>query len=420
MAIWLRNVVIADPRSGIKGTKTGIFINNGRIVSFSRPEHLPEGTEEWDAEGCFVAPGFTDVFSHFCDPGLEFKETLETGAMAAAAGGFTRAFAIPNTKPPIDSKSQVEYIINKSLRLPVEIIPLGSITRGCEGKELAEMYDMWQSGARAFSDGTHSLQNSQVLTKALQYVKALDAAIVQIPNEESLSKNGLIHEGVVSTRLGLPGKPELAENLMLNRDIELLRYTGSRLHVTGVSTAKSVEQIRRAKEEGLKISASVSPYHLHFTDEDLHTYDTNLKVNPPLRSAKDVEALREGLRSGIIDLVASHHQPHEWDSKTCEFEYARYGMEGLESTVAAAHSALEFNAEKIAELFALAPAKIFNLHLPEIKEGAEAMLTLFSLGDTYPFAQDQIRSASKNNAFIGSSFNLKIAGIIRNNHYYKS
>ena len=420
MAIWLKNVVVADPRSALNGTKTDIFIDQGKIVSFQRPEALPEDTVEWEGEGCIAAPGFTDIFSHFCDPGLEQKETLESGAEAAAAGGFVRAFALPNNKPVTDSKSQVEYIINKSEKLPVEIIPMGAVTQGCEGNELAEMYDMWQSGARAFGDGIRSVQNSQVLTKALQYVQALDATVVQIPYEATLGKSGLIHEGIISTRLGLPGKPAIAENLMLNRDIELLRYTGSRLHVTGISTKAGLELVQRAKEDGLNLTVSVTPYHLHFTDEDLQTYDTNLKVNPPLRTREDVEALREALKNGLIDTVASHHRPHEWDSKICEFEHAEYGMEGLETTVAAVQQALGADTAKLIELFAFAPAKIFNLPLPVISEKQAACITLFKMGESAEFTEKQLKSAARNNAFVGTKFQLLIAGVIRNHQFYNT
>jgi dihydroorotase len=372
-----------------------------------------------EGSGLHVSPGFTDIFSHFCDPGLEYKETLESGAAAAAAGGYCRVLVLPNTQPAVHNKAQVEYIVQKSKSLPVTVLPLGAISKNCEGKDLAEMYDMRQSGAVAFSDGTHPVQNSQVLTKALQYVKAFDGVIVQVPDEVALSKNGLMHEGITSTQLGLPGKPALAETLLLNRDIELLRYTGSKLHVTGISTAASIELVRRAKKEGLQLTCSVTPYHLTFCDEDLVNYDTNLKVNPPLRTRADMEALKAAVLDGTIDCIASHHQPHEYDSKVCEFEYAKYGMEGLESCVGAVKKAIpSLSNDQLVNLFAVNPAVIFRLELPLIAIGADAMLTVWYPQQSWTFETGDIRSQSHNNAFVGRTMGAKPAGIVQKHNHY--
>ena len=412
MALLLRQVTVSDPRSALNGTRTDILIENSRIAATGNLE-AAAGVQVIDNPGLHVSPGWTDVFSHFCDPGLEYKETLESGAAAAAAGGYCRVLVIPNTQPAIHNKTQVEYIVQKSRQLPVQVLPYGAISKNCEGKDLAEMYDMRQSGAVAFTDGTSPVQNSQVLTKALQYVKAFDGIIVQVPDEVALSKTGLMHEGITSTQLGLPGKPALAETLLLNRDIELLRYTGSKLHVTGISTAASIELVRRAKDEGLQLTCSVTPYHLYFCDEDLQEYDTNLKVNPPLRTRSDREALRAAVLDGTIDCIATHHQPHEYDSKVCEFEYAKYGMEGLESCMAAVQAAIpSLPVERLVELFAIRAADIFGLELPAIAAGEKAMLTLFQPGVTWPFSQQDIRSASTNNAFTGHSLQGKPVGII--------
>lgn len=414
MNVLIRQATIADPRSAWNGKQADIFIENSRIVQIGTGIEAKTGNiiEE---PNLVVSPGFTDIFSHFGDPGLEFKETLETGAEAAKAGGYTRVFAMPNTKPAIHSKSQVEYIVQKSKNLPVDVFPIGAITQNCEGKDLAEMYDMHASGAVAFSDGLHPVQNSQVLLKALQYVKSFDGVIIQVPDELNLSRTGLVNEGIISTQLGLPGKPALAETLMLSRDIELLRYTGSKLHVTGISTAASVELVRRAKHDGLNLTCSVAPYHLWFSDEDLVEYDTNLKVNPPVRTPADREALRAAVLDGTVDCIASHHQPHEWDSKVCEFEFARYGMEGLESCFAATATILpQLSPKKMAELFSINAATIFGLDLPIIKEGEKADLTLFSRETVSIFTEDQVKSRSKNNAFINKIFNAVIISAI---HY---
>jgi dihydroorotase len=408
MSTLIRQATIADPRSPLNGQKVDIFIKNGVIEQIA-PTIETEAAETIAGDNLIVTPGFTDIFSHFCDPGLEHKETLETGTAAALKGGYTRILTVPNTKPVVHNKSQVEYVVQKSKHLKVDIIPIGAITQNCEGKELAEMHDMHASGAVAFSDGLHPVQNSQVLLKALQYVKAFNGIVIQVPDEQNLSRTGLVNEGIVSTRLGLPGKPALAETLMLARDIELLRYTGSKLHFTGISTAASVELIRRAKNDGLQVTCSVSPYHLWFSDEDLADYDTNLKVNPPLRTPEDVQALRNAVFDGTIDCIASHHQPHDWDSKVCEFEYAKYGMEGLESCFAATATVLpQLSAERLAELFAIHPSDIFGLTLPVIEEGAKANMTVYQKGVTKVFDENNIASKSKNNALIGKTLHYSI------------
>ena len=408
MNVIIRKALVSDPRSVWNGQRVDIYLKGQKIEKIA-PHIDAEASETIDVPDLVVSPGFTDIFSHFHDPGQEHKETLETGALAARAGGYNRVLVLPNTKPAVHSKSLVEYIIQKSRHLPVDILPLGAISQNCEGKELAEMHDMHQSGAVAFSDGIQPVQNSQVLLKALQYVKAFEGIVIQIPDEQNLSRTGLVNEGIVSTRLGLPGKPALAETLMLARDIELLRYTQSRLHVTGLSTADSIELVRRPKNDGIDLTCSVTPYHLWFSDEDLAGYDTNLKVNPPLRTPADVEALRQAVTDGTIDCIASHHQPHEWDSKVCEFEYAKYGMEGLESCFGATTTALpSLDPQMLARLFSIHPSGIFGLSLPLIEEKEKVNLTVYQKNTAHTFEAKDIRSRSVNNAFAGSTFNTTI------------
>jgi dihydroorotase len=360
-----------------------------------------------------LSPGWVDVFAHFADPGYEYKETLETGARAAAAGGYTDVFVIPNTKPVIDSKTQAEYISQKSRSLPVTVHPIGAISKGAEGKDLAEMYDMRSSGAVAFSDGLNPIQSAGLLLKALQYVKAFDGTVIQIPDDKSIGANGLMHEGIVSTRLGLPGKPMMAEELQVARDIKLVRYADSKLHFTGVSSPKSLEYIRRAKDAGLAVTCSVTPYHLFFSDEDLMEYDTNLKVYPPLRTKTDVELLRQAVLDGTVDCIASHHLPHEYDSKVLEFEYAKYGMTGLETSYSAIKTALPGITEsRWVELVSINPRKIFGLECPVIKKEAPACFTLFEPGVPVTFTTASFRSKSKNSAFTNRSLQGAVKGII--------
>ena len=410
MKVLIKNAKIISSSSPHDGHFIDILIENGIIARVDK--HINSSAEQIiEAKGLHVSAGWMDCFANFCDPGDEFKETLQTGANAAAAGGFTEVMLVPNTKPVIDNKSQVEYIINMGKQLPVTFHVIGSITKNAQGKELSEMYDMQNTGALAFSDGINSLHSSGIMLKALQYVLPFDGTIIQLPDDKNIGANGLMNEGITSTKLGLPGKPAIAEELLIARDIELVKYTGSKIHFTGISTKRSLELISQAKEDGLQVTCSVTPYHIFFCDEDLATYDTNLKVDPPLRTKKDMLALREGVKNGLIDFIASHHQPQDWDCKTCEFEYAKNGMTGLESLF----GVMGICNIKIADFVKMQSEhirKIFNLPVPEIKEGTKANFTLFIPDIEYVFSEENIYSKSKNNAFIGKKLKGKTIGII--------
>ena len=422
MKILIQKVNIIDRNSPHNGTIRDILIEDGRIraigqdISADRSGAGVAGGKPdivIDQPGLCVSPGWVDIFSNFGDPGYEYKETLETGAAAAAAGGYTDVFVIPNTKPVVDSKSQVEYIRRGSASLPVNIWPIGAMTRALEGKDLAEMYDMRASGAVAFSDGTSPVQSAGLLLKGLQYVKAFGGTIIQIPDDKTVGAGGLMHEGIISTRLGLPGKPMMAEELMVARDIKLARYTESKIHFTGVSSPRSLEYIRRAKESGLSVSCSVTPYHLFFTDADLVNYDTNLKVYPPLRDKSSVETLRNAVAEGLVDCISSHHLPHEFDSKVLEFEYAKYGMTGLETAYAVVQTVLPgLNAQRIADLFSFQPRKLFEMDQPGISEGQTAVLTFFNPeGQTLP-EEKTTKSRSKNSPFFGKPLKGRVIGVV--------
>jgi dihydroorotase len=416
MKILIEKATIVDRNSPHNGKVYDILVEDGRIRAIA-PSLDVKADRVLRYPGLHVSPGWVDIFAQFGDPGYEYKETLVTGADAAAAGGFTDVFVLPNTKPVVDSKSQVEYIRRSAATLPVNIRPIGAVTKGLEGKDLAEMYDMRNSGAIAFSDGLYPVQAAGLLLKGLQYVKAFDGVIIQIPDDRTVGANGLINEGIISTRLGLPGKPMMAEELMVARDIKLARYTESRIHFTGVTSPRSLEYIRRAKESGLAVSCSVTPYHLFFTDADLTDYDTNLKVYPPLRDGTTVQVLRKAVMEGVVDAVTSHHQPHEFDSKVVEFEYAKPGMSGLETAYAALSTALpELSAERAVELLSWRPRAIFGLEQPVLAEGREAILSFFDPNGKTMLTRS--RSKSKNNPFLGKPLRGFVVGMQNGNHLY--
>lgn len=417
MQILLQKVILNDPRSPFHGAVQDILIKDGKIAGIG-PAIEAADARIIQLDGLTVSPGWVDLFAHFNDPGTEYKETLESGAAAAAAGGFTEVFLVPNTKPVVDSKSQVEYITAKAAKLAVGLHPIGAVSRNLEGRDLAEMYDMRASGAIAFGDGTQSVQSAGLLLKALQYVKAFDGVVIQLPDDASIAAHGLMHEGVVSTRLGLQAKPMMAEELIVARDIKLARYTDSQLHFTGVSSPKSIEYIRRAKESGLKVTCSVTPYHLFFCDEDLMEYDTNLKVNPPLRSRQDMLFLREAVKQGWIDCIATHHLPQHTDAKVLEFEYAKFGMIGLESCYAAVQTVIpDLSGDQLAKLFSINARRIFKLPEAKIAAGEPAALTLYVPAAKISFEKSMIRSNSANTPFIGKVMNGQVVGMIRNEHF---
>ncbi len=415
MKVLIKQARIISTTFPLNGQIKDILITNGIITQIS--SSINDNADQLiEQPGLCVSIGWMDCFANFADPGYEYKETLETGAKAAAAGGFTDVMVLPNTNPVVHSKSQVEYIVQKSKPLAVNIHPIGAVSKNAEGKELAEMYDMHQSGAVAFGDGTNSIQSAGIILKALQYVKSFDGTVIQVPEDKSIGANGLINEGIISTQLGLPGKPTIAEEILIARDIKLTRYAESKLHFTGVSSAKSLEYIKRAKDGGIHVSCSVTPYHLYFTDADMQGYDTNLKVNPPLRTASDRELLVKAIADGTVDCIASHHFPQNWDGKTCEFEYAKDGMIGLESLFGVLGELgignLEFGLDRLIQLLSENPRKIFGMSIPEIKEGAEACLTLFNPDTEYVFEESMIRSKSKNSAFVGKKLKGKVIGIV--------
>jgi dihydroorotase len=417
MKLLLQQVTILDGKSPYHLQKKDILIENGLITQIDNSI-----TEKADttiaAQSNYVSTGFADVFCHFNEPGYEYKETLETGAKAAFKGGYTSVMTVPNTLPVMDNKIGIENVQHKSQTLPVHIHPIGAVTASAQGKQLAEMMEMRQSGAIAFSDGTNCIQNAGVMLKALQYVKAIDGIIIQMPNDSSLSANGFMHEGIISTQLGLMGIPALAEELMVERDIALCAYANSKLHITGISTAKSVALIKEAKAKGLHITCSVAPYHLLLTDADVANYDTNCKVLNPLRTTADVIALQNALLDGTIDAIASHHQPQDADNKKCEFAYAAYGMSTIEHCFNAIASVPNITPQKIHELLCSNVHTIFNITKPSIAVNEVANLVVFNTNKITSTKNDVMLSKSKNSALAPFLSNGNIVATVQQHHQY--
>jgi dihydroorotase len=412
MKILIKQTQIVDPNSPFNGQKADILIDNGIIVKISNSIN-EDADKTIEQNGLHASPGWVDSFANFNDPGFEYKETLESGAAAAAAGGYTDVMIVPNTNPVVHNKAAVEYVFQRTQQLAVNIHPIGAVTKNNEGKELAEMYDMKNSGAIAFSDGLKAVQSGGLLIKALQYIKAFNGVIIQLPDDNSINAQGLINEGLVSTQLGLPGRPAIAEEIMVARDIALTEYANSKLHFASVSTGESIEKIIKAKQNGISVTSAVCPYHLYFSDEDLTHYDTNLKVNPPIRTKEDKAQLINAVLNGNIDCVASHHLPHEKDSKVIEFENAQFGMIGLETAYAVLNTAVsKLTPLKSVELLAVNPRNIFNLPNAAIKEGNNACITLFNPNEEWVVSKSDIKSMSCNTPFIGKKLKGKVVGII--------
>ncbi|MFY7964785.1 MAG: dihydroorotase [Chitinophagaceae bacterium] len=411
MKIILKKIQVQDKWSKHHNNVVDLFIKNGIIESISN-EISTDADFVFDGSGLSVSNGWIDIFSNFCSPGFEHKESLETGVNAAVAGGFTQVFVLPNTNPTISTQSQVSYIVEKSNQLPITVHPLGAISKKVEGNELAEMYDMQNSGAIAFTDGINPVQSASLLLKALQYVKAFDGIIIQMPIDGSFSKLGLINEGIISTQLGLPGIPAFAENLMIKREIELLKYTQSKLHITGVSTAEGIELINSAKQQGLAITCSVAPHHFLFCDEDLVDYDTNLKVNPTLRTRQDMLAIRQALTDGKIDCIASHHFPQHTDDKVCEFEYAKNGMISLQTVFTTLNTVIpNISTDSKIDLLSNNARSIFNLPSSTISVGSKAELTIFSREATSTLTKENNKSKSINSPLFNQQQKGKVVGI---------
>ena len=397
----LRHVEILDPLKE-KVFKGNVLLFNGKIAEVGKFDQ-PADAKFIDCQGLILTHGFCDLHVHFREPGDEDKETLKSGSMAALSGGFTRVCTMPNTNPPIDSPESVRFIIEKSTDYPIHIHPIGAVTKGQKGKEISEMGLMKQAGAIAFSDDGLPIQNGFVMRKALEYSKMLNVPVINHAEDDFLRCDGVMNEGMVSNRLGLPGNPSISESTMVFRDLKLADLTGAKLHVPHVSTAASVDHIKEIKSTNDKITAEVTPHHLFFNDEDLLNYNTNLKVAPPIRNDLSRKALIKGVKQGVIDCIATDHAPHSLHEKETTFDCASFGMIGLESCFGIVKRLLVdeegLSLVNLIKLLTTAPRKIMGLNSDLLKVGEEAELVLFNPDEKWKFKKSNIFSKSINSPF---------------------
>ena len=414
MDLVVRNGRLVDPARKID-TVANIVIRGGKIQSIGvgAGSPSPSNIPVFDATGLIVAPGFFDIHVHLREPGTEEAETIATGGSAAVAGGFTAVAAMPNTKPPNDNPSITYYIISEARRSsPARVFPIGAITKEQKGETLAEIGEMFEAGIVGISDDGKPVMDAQLFRRALEYARMFDMPVIQHCEDLHLSKDGVMHEGIYSTRLGLKGIPGAAEETMVSRDLILAEMTGSKYHVAHLSTRRSLENLRKAKSRGLRVTAEVTPHHFALTDSAVADYDTNAKMNPPLRSADDVAAIVEGISDGTIDAIASDHAPHHINLKMLEFDRAPFGITGVETAVGLALTKLQLSITRLIELFSINPQKIMKVAPWGLFEGSDADLTVLDLNRTWTFDVNQSRSRSRNSPFHGWPMKGKAVGTI--------
>ena len=413
MNTLLKSATIINPSSAYHQQQKDILIIDGKITKIANKITPNDKDTVVALKNLHVSMGWFDTSVSFGEPGFEERETIKNGLNVAAKSGFTAVAINANTNPVIDNKSAVEFLINKSSGFATKLYPIGALTQESKGIDMAELYDMRQSGAIAFADYNTPIGNDNLLKVALQYAQNFNGRIFSFPKNNSIAGEGVVNEGINSTRLGLKGIPALAEHLQIARDLFLLEYTGGKLHIPTISTKKSVSLIQEAKKKGLDISCSVAAHHLVLTDDELPGFDSKYKVNPPLRTNEDIKALRKGVTSGVIDIITSDHNPIDIENKKVEFSNAKDGTIGLESLFGAVNSALD--PTDFIETITCKPRKIFNITLPKIEEGSQADLTLFNPEGNHIFSLTDVLSTSKNSIFIDKKLKGKAYGIFANN-----
>ena len=421
--VLLKNVQAID-RSEKLDKKCHIEFTGGKISQLH--DQVPENfnDEIIDCKDAIVMPGFFDMHVHLREPGREDEETIISGSFAAANGGFTGVACMPNTDPPIHTQEIVNYIKKQAADLLVDVYPIAAITKNRKGEELAPIAELVHAGAVAISDDGSPVMNAEVMRRALEYSKMFDIPVLGHEEDLNLANDRHMHEGFYSTKLGIQGIPSLSEEVLVARDIMLTEYTGGKFHVCHISTKGSIEIVRRAKEKGLPVTCEVTPHHFTITDNEVESFDTNTKMNPPLRSVEDVEAIKEGLKDGTIDAIATDHAPHSIEEKEAEFIYAPFGIIGLETAIGLINSQLiESKILNVSDLYDLCvrkPREILNLSVPKIKIGETANLTIFDLNTKWKYRSEKSLSKSINSPFNEWDMSGKSILVINKNKIFYS
>lgn len=395
---------VIDPSQGIDKV-LDILIEKGKIKAIDE-NITTENAEIIDASGKIVTPGLIDIHVHLREPGYEAKEDIQSGSISASAGGFTSVACMPNTNPPADNKSVVEFIMEKAKRVGlIDVYPIGTISKGLKGEELSEIGDMKHSGIVGISDDGKPVMNSNLMRRALEYSSMFELPVISHCEDLNMSGEGVINEGLTSTILGLEGIPAAAEEIMAARDIRIAGLTGGKLHIAHVSTKGCVELIRRAKAKGINVTAEATPHHFTLTEESVKTFDTNTKVNPPLRTAEDVEAVRQGLKDGTIDAIVTDHAPHTIEDKELEYDYAAFGISGLETSLPLVITYLVntgiLTISQAIEKMTINPANIMNIPKGTLKPGRDADITIIDIEKSITVDTKKFKSKGKNSPFNG-------------------
>ena len=415
MKLLIKAAHVIDPANSID-TVCDVLIEKKYITKIGN-NIKSDDAKVIDAKGLFLIPGLVDLHVHFRDPGYEYKETIESGIQAAIKGGFVACVTMPNTKPATDNASILRDILTKAATAKFRIFPSGAITKGRAGKELTEMAEMKEAGCLAITDDGDCVADSLLFRRALEYAKMNKLVVMVHAEEHDLSKNGCMNESIVSSKMGLRGIPNAAEDVIVARDIELARLTGAHVHFQHVSTKRAVEMIRDAKKDGVNITAEAAPHHIALSDEDIVDYDTNMKMNPPLRRPEDKKAVVQGIKKGIIDAIATDHAPHSILEKDVEFDKAPFGTIGLETALAVVltelfHSGI-MSLPDVVERMSIAPQRILGVDgFAAVKEGSEANLCLFDLDKEWVVGENSFASKSSNSCFIGKTLRGKVVGTV--------
>ena len=417
MNLVIRKARIVDPQSEHNGKVRDILIKNGTIEQIGQDLVNPEGKyKEYSAKNLHVSPGWFDMSAHLGEPGYEERETLSTGIEAALSGGYTDIAILPNNNPVSDTAVAISNLVQRGSSAPIHLHPIGTLSKGLGGEDLAEMYDMSVAGAIAFSDDLHPVKNAKFQQLAQEYARNFDGLVFSFPMDTNLQGKGNVHEGGASTLSGLKGIPHLAEEIVVDRDLSITGYTEGKLHFTGISSAGSLERIQKARKSGLKVSCDVPVANLILNDEVLLKFDSNYKVMPPIRSEKDRKALVKGIQKGQVDAISSHHRPQNIENKACEFESAKYGMIGLQTTFSLCRTYLEdLSLDELIGALSIGPRRVLDQHPVSVTEGWEANLTLFDPDMTWTYDEKNNRSLAENSPFLGEELKGLPLGIFTKN-----